>query len=146
MKAGTMLRKRLFALLLLVAFVLIPYSKAIPVNSGKWFSSSGTKKKLMLTMIFTLVLLPAWIIINEFIPPLSQMVPGLPVWISEGIIPFLLFSGIIFLAGWLILDKFRTPYNELIMNGFVFISTAYLVLMLTGIFFRGPGMELIFFK
>jgi quinol-cytochrome oxidoreductase complex cytochrome b subunit len=132
--------------LLLIAFILIPYSRKDPVNTGKWFSSPATRRKLVMSFVFTLLLTIAWVVAGEFLPALSELMPGLPVWISEGIIPFFLFTGIVFLAGWFILDRFRIAYNELIMCGFVFIATAYLVLMVTGIFFRGAGMELTLFK
>ena len=104
------------------------------------------RKKLFYIMVYTFILVAGWIIVTEFMPPQGTLMPGIPVWLSEGVIPFLVFSVIIFLGAWFILDKFRLPFNELIMSGFVFISTAYLVLMITGIFFRGPGMELTFFK
>ena len=136
----------LVPLLLLIAFILIPYSRKKPVNAGIWFSSPGTRRKLIITLVFTFLLTVAWIIAGEFTPPLEKIMPGLPVWISEGIIPFFLFTGIVFLAGWLILNRYRIAYNELVMSGFVFIATAYLVLMITGIFFRGAGMELTLFK
>jgi quinol-cytochrome oxidoreductase complex cytochrome b subunit len=136
----------LLPILLLAGFILIPYSRKAPVNSGIWFSSKPARKKLLTTMAFTFLLVTAWIFMTEFIPSPGLLLPGLPLWVSEGVIPFLLFSGIIILGGWIILDKYRMPFNELVMCGFVFISVAYLVLMVTGIFLRGPGMELIFFK
>jgi quinol-cytochrome oxidoreductase complex cytochrome b subunit len=132
--------------LLLIAFILIPFAKKEPRNPGIWFSSRDTRKKLVKTLVFTLILVVAWIVTAEFMPPLGELIPGIPFWISEGIIPFLIFSGIIFLGGWFILSRYKMSFNELIMNGFVFIATAYLILMVTGIFFRGAGMELIFFK
>jgi quinol-cytochrome oxidoreductase complex cytochrome b subunit len=136
----------LVPLLMLLAFILIPYSGRTPVNTGTWFSSPKAKKKLVGTLIFTFILIPAWILVNEFISPLGQWITGAPLWISEGMVPFILFTAIVFLAGWFMLDRYRLPYNELIMNGFVFISAAYLILMVTGIFLRGPGMELSFLK
>jgi quinol-cytochrome oxidoreductase complex cytochrome b subunit len=136
----------LVPILLLVGLILVPYSKKTPRNTGIWFSSERMSKKLLYILVYTFILVTGWIIATEFMPPLGTLMQGIPAWLSEGIIPFLIFSVIIFLGGWFILDKFRLPFNELVMSGFVFISTAYLVLMVTGIFFRGPGMELIFFK
>ena len=132
--------------LLLVAFILIPYSRKRPVNPGRWFSSPINRRRLIIVLIFTFLLTAAWIIVAEYIPPLGETMPGLPSWVSEGMIPFILFSGIVFLAGWFILDRYKIAYNEMIMNVFVFIATAYLVLMFTGIFLRAEGMELVFFK
>jgi quinol-cytochrome oxidoreductase complex cytochrome b subunit len=136
----------LVPLFLLIGFVLIPYRKSNPVNIGRWFSSSRSKRKLIHTLVLTCILLPAWIITNEYVSPLSHWLSGFPVWIGEGMIPFIIFSGIVLLAGWFILNRYRLPFNELIMNGFVFIATAYLILMVTGILLRGPGMELNLFK
>lgn len=128
--------------LLLAVSILIPYSQKKPVNQGIWFSSAGAQKIMTRTLIFTIIFIPAWIFADEFILNFNQWMPVIPVWISEGVIPFLLFCAIVYLAGKYLLNNFKLPFNELVMNGFVFFGTAYVILMITGIFFRGPGMEL----
>jgi len=129
---------------LLVLIILVPYSKRNAVNTGRWFSSGSTKKILFNTLVVTLILVPAWILADQYFFSFREWMPSLPVWVSEGIIPMVIFSALVFVLGWIILKKYRLPYNELIMCGFVFIGMSYIILMLTTLCFRGPGMELLF--
>jgi quinol-cytochrome oxidoreductase complex cytochrome b subunit len=128
--------------LLLAASVYFPYLKGKPFNQGVWFSSATARKTMIRTLIFACLFIPAWIFADEFILDFNHWMPGIPAWISEGIFPFVLFSALVYLAGRYILKNNRLAVNELIMNAFVFIGSAYVILMITGIFFRGPGMEL----
>jgi hypothetical protein len=127
---------------LLAASILFPYAVKKPMGQGIWFISAEVKKKLLRTFIFTCIFIPAWIIADEYLVHFSMWMPGIPYWISEGLIPFLVFSSIIFLAGRRLLKNFNLPFNELVMNAFIFFGAAYVILMITGIFFRGAGMEL----
>ena len=131
------------ALLITGFFLISLYGKA-PADQGTWFGSHDTLRTLIRTLIFTFILVPAWIISDHYLLNLDQWMPNVPYWISEGLIPFLIFMALTVLGGKIILFRHRINYHELIMNGFVFIVTAYIILMITGIFFRGPGMELIF--
>jgi quinol-cytochrome oxidoreductase complex cytochrome b subunit len=129
--------------LLLVGFVLLSYSKKEAMNKGVWFSSPSSKNTIVTTAIFTIILIPLWIIADEYFLHFYKWLPSVPLWVSEGIIPFILFVCITATAGWKILKKFKMPFNQMVMSGFVFIGTAYFIMMLTSLFFRGPGMELI---
>jgi len=129
--------------LLTLGFILIPYSKKKAVNTGTWFSSPSAKKQLLKTLILTLVFIPLWIIADEYFLHFESWLPTLPSWISEGVLPFLMFILIAWLSGWLILNRYRIPYNELIMAGFVFTGMAYVIMMVTSLVFRGPGMQLV---
>ena len=128
--------------LLLAAAIILPYSGKKPVNQGIWFSSIDAGKVMLRTLVFTCIFIPAWIFADAYLLHFNLWMPRIPYWISEGIIPFGIFTAIAYLAGSNLLKNYKLPFNELIMNVFVFFGVAYLILMITGIFFRGPGMEL----
>ena len=128
---------------LILAAILFPYTKQKPVEPGIWFISTQTRRNLLITLLFTCIFIPAWIIADEYLLDFHGWIPAIPFWISEGLFPFFIFTGIVYLAGNLRLSRFRLPLNELVMHAFVFFGTAYVLLMVTGIFFRGAGMELV---
>ena len=129
---------------LITGFFLIPLHGQSPVIQGTWFGSPKTSFIMVRTLIFTCVFVTVWIVADEYLIQFNQWLPGIPYWVSEGLLPFLVISTLLSFGGKIILNRYRMAYHELIMNGFVFILTAYFILMMTGIFFRGPGMELIF--
>jgi quinol-cytochrome oxidoreductase complex cytochrome b subunit len=133
----------LVPILLLAGSILFPYAKKQPVGEGIWFASGSVRKTLLKVFIFTILFIPLWIIADEYLLHFGSWMPEIPYWISEGIVPLIIFTIISFLSGIMILERYRQPYNVLIMSAFVFFGTAYIILMITGIFFRGPGMELI---
>ncbi len=126
----------------LAGFILLPYSKKKAVNEGVWFSTPSSKKTVITTMVFTSVLIPLWIIADEYFLHFYKWLPAIPLWVSEGIIPFMLFVFIVAATGWKVLDKYKMPFNQMVMSGFTFVSTTYIIMMATSLFFRGPGMEL----
>ena len=72
----------------------------------------------------------------------GRWLPWVPGQVSEGLIPVTI--GIVMLAGLLTWLKKSTgaTKNELVQAVFAAVTTAFLVLTATGIWFRGPGMAL----
>ena len=89
-----------------------------------------------------LVVVPAFIVISEFAIGPGGWMPGAPAFVSNGLVPFaILIAGV---AGFCILvDKLFAPSrNELVQAVFVLFFVAFLVLTVTGTWFRGAGMSL----
>jgi hypothetical protein len=72
------------------------------------------------------------------------LIPGIPAIISNGIIPLIILT--VFMMGFYLfyLKKLALTKAEFVQAVFVFIIAAFIVLTLTGIFFRGIDMELSF--
>lgn len=129
---------------LLVLLIWLPFTRKQPASQGKWFSGENSKKTLKRVLIFTVILIPLWIIASESFLKFGQWLPQLPLSVSEGVIPFLVFTGIIYFTGRYLLNKYRLPFEVMVAAGFVFISAAYIIMMVTSLVFRGPGMKLVF--
>jgi hypothetical protein len=69
--------------------------------------------------------------------------PGLSLVVSNGILPaaFVLAGIIVFY--WLVKKKYAATNNESIQSVFVLLVVAFIILTITGIWFRGKGMALI---
>ena len=111
-------------------------------NAGIWFSSPLGRKVAGVSALIALGLTPLLIIADEYWIHFNLWFPSLPSIISEGLFP-VVFYGILFYLYLLFLRKRYHPNtNEIVQAIFAFFLMTYTVLSLTGLFFRGPGMML----
>ncbi|MFC1824556.1 cytochrome b N-terminal domain-containing protein [Thermodesulfobacteriota bacterium] len=137
----------IFALFIIPAFmaiglISIPYINYPAGTAGVWFASSTGRRTALETAAAAIISVPIGIIVDEYIFDFAGWMPGLSPAISNGLIPFaILLFGFGFL--YLILKR-RHAFgkNESIQMIFVFILTAFILLTITGIWFRGSGMRL----
>jgi quinol-cytochrome oxidoreductase complex cytochrome b subunit len=130
--------------LLLALFLLaVPYLDYGEDNTGGvWFFSHRGRKIALLSVLVALPVSTLFIIANEFLVDFGTMLPGLPDAVSNGLIPFILC--LLVLAGFysFIKKKYSASKHEMVQAVFVFLLTAFVVLTVMGIWFRGPGMKL----
>ena len=74
----------------------------------------------------------------------EALLPGLPAFVSNGLIPFLILFLILWLYYQFIRKKFSLSLTESVQALFVVILTSFTVLTLIGILFRGVDMALTF--
>ena len=123
-------------------FVWIPFLTYNEAPNGQWFISEKGRRSSVSSTIFAIIVTVSGILFNEYVLNFEIKMPGIPPVISNGIIP--LFILLVLMAGYyrLFLRRFRLTKAELVQAVFVFIIVAFIVLTLTGIFFRGKDMEL----
>lgn len=132
----------LLPLTLLSLLFYVPWFHYRKNNTGVWFSSPRGRKVAMVSALIALLLHPALIIADEYWIHFNTWFPSLPPIITEGIFPVVLY-GILFYAYIVFLRKrYHPDTNELVQAVFAFFLMTYTVLSITGIFFRGPGMML----
>jgi len=130
-------------LVLVVALMGIPYLKYDTNTEGIWFTSVKGRKISLISALIAIVVAPLGILVNEYLFDFVPGLHGIPAIIGNGLIPFsLIFLGC---AGFYILIKHRYfgTTNEAVQAIFVLILFVFLILTTTGIWFRGPGMKLI---
>jgi len=128
--------------LIIVALLGLPYIEYESNPSGVWFASLKGRKTASIAALVAIIVTPIGIVADEFIIDLAVWFHGMPVSISNGLIPFLIIS-----AGgagfyMLIKRKYSATNNEAIQAIFVLFLVAFLILTATGIWFRGTGMKL----
>lgn len=129
-------------LLFFGALIYLPYAKVKETKVGHWFYSEKGKKLAIQSAIIAIVLTPLIIILDEYFLAFGSVFSGIPLLISEGLIPFLLLLisfGIYILF---IRRKQKANYHEVVVALFTVIIVSYIVLTIIGIWFRGPGMVL----
>jgi len=134
----------LFIMPVLAVILLLglPYIDYQSDTAGVWFASSKGRRMALIAALTAIIVTPAGILADEYIIDLAGRSEGLPGAISNGLIPFafILAAG----AGFYILIKRRYDAlnNEAIQAIFVLFLVAFIILTVTGIWFRGPGMKL----
>jgi hypothetical protein len=129
-------------LILIIALMGIPYLKYDTNTEGVWFASVKGRKITLISAIVAIVATLMGIVVNEYLFDVVIGLHGVPPIIGNGLIPFaLIFLGC---SGFYILIKHRysATNNEAVQALFVLILFVFLILTITGIWFRGPGMKL----
>jgi quinol-cytochrome oxidoreductase complex cytochrome b subunit len=126
----------------LVFLAWLPFFRYPEAPKGEWFVSEKGRKSAVRTAVFAAIVTLAGILFNEYVVNFEILLPGLPAWVSNGILPLLVLG---ILAGGYYLFYLRPAGlsgEELVQAAFVFLVTAFLVLTVIGIFFRGKDMAL----
>jgi menaquinol-cytochrome c reductase cytochrome b/c subunit len=126
----------------LVLFVLaIPYLDNSRAGAGCWFTSARGKRITALAALYTLVVMPAFIVLDNRFPPrelLRGMVPDL---VAQALIPAAVLA-VIVLVPVIILRRFRPDAREVLLLLFTILFVSAVIFTVTGFLFRGPGFKL----
>jgi quinol-cytochrome oxidoreductase complex cytochrome b subunit len=130
-------------LLAAAALIAIPFIRYEGEISGNWFLTPKGRRLSLAAAITALVVVPLWIVVDDRLIGPDGWLPGAAPVISNGLLPFALM-----LAGasafYIALRKsFNASRNEAVQSLFVFFFVAFVVLTITGAWFRGPGMMLV---
>jgi len=137
----------LFALFVIPLFIMfalvgVPYIRYQTMTTGVWFVSSKGRHMALLSAAVAIVATPAAILVDEYLVDFLAWMPGVPSLIRTGLIPFaLVLAGVWGLHG-LMKRRFAPDKQEIVQTVFVFFLTAFIILTVTGIWFRGGGMTL----
>ncbi len=126
-----------------VFFAWIPYLQYDEAPNGEWFISKQGLQSAKITASFAVMVTLSGILFNEYILKFEILLSGIPPVISNGIIPLLILLIFMLVFYHYILKPKKLKKEELVQALFVFIVTAFIVLTIIGIFFRGKDMELV---
>jgi hypothetical protein len=127
---------------IMVLFVLaIPYIDNDHRRAGRWFSSERGKRITGYTALYTLVVMPLYILLDNSLQPRELLRGITPDWVAQFVIPSLVL-GLIVLLPLLVLRRYRPDAREVVLALFTVLIVSAVVFTLTGFFFRGPGFRL----
>jgi quinol-cytochrome oxidoreductase complex cytochrome b subunit len=117
-------------LLAVLALVAVPYLRYESDLAGQWFLSPLGKRMAVIAALAAVVITPIWVVFDEivtlpsFLPfiLLLAMVPGFYAAMKTG---------------------FEASRNENVQALFIFLAVGFAVLTVTGVWFRGAGMALV---
>jgi quinol-cytochrome oxidoreductase complex cytochrome b subunit len=128
--------------LILIGLVSIPYIKYQTETAGVWFASHRGRRMAVVAALTAAVITPIGIIADEFIIDFAAWMPDLSPVVRNGILPTVFVLAAIIVFYWLVKKKFAATNNESVQTVFVLIGVAFIILTITGIWFRGLGMAL----
>ena len=128
--------------LMLIGLVSIPYINYQTETAGVWFASHRGRRMAVVAALTAAVITPIGIIADEFIIDFAAWMPDLSPVVRNGILPTVFVLAAIIVFYWLVKKKFAATNNESIQSVFVLIVVAFIILTITGIWFRGVGMAL----
>jgi quinol-cytochrome oxidoreductase complex cytochrome b subunit len=128
--------------LVLVALVALPYLSPDLDGAGIWFRSNKGRLMALASAVIAAIVTPLLILLDESIFDFAGWLPSLPTIISNGVVPLALVS--LLLIGFYdgLKKVFRATRCETVQALFVLLLVAFIILTATGIWFRGPGMAL----
>lgn len=130
-------------LLVAIALLGVPHLRYDADLSGNWFLSAKGRRMAAVAAGTALLLTPLWILVDEFFVGPAGWLPGAAPVISNGLLPCgALAAGA--LAFYMLLKKyFSASKNETVQALFVLFLVGFALLTITGVWFRGEGMALV---
>ena len=138
----------LFAVLVIPGIIIgllvfLPYLHYEADTAGVWFASHRGRKTAVIAAAAGLILTPAGIMADEFGIDFTAWIPAVPAAVSNGLLPALVILAGISAFYWWIKRKYSATNNEGVQAVFMLLLTAFVVLTVTGIWFRGREMALV---
>jgi quinol-cytochrome oxidoreductase complex cytochrome b subunit len=129
--------------LTLIALLALPYVDYQMNTAGVWFASTKARKMAFVAALTALIGTPLGIVADEYLIELAARLPAIPAWITNGFVPFALLLAVVTAFYGLMQRKYAASNTEAVQMVFVLLLVAFLVLTITGIWFRGTGMKLV---
>jgi hypothetical protein len=126
----------------LAALVALPYLDTDSDSVGVWFRSHKGRWMGLVAASISLLATPLLVIADEYLLDFAGWLPNLSPLISNGIIPLAII--LLFLIAFYGSMKkgFGATNNETIQATFILLLVSFIVLTAIGVWFRGPGMAL----
>jgi quinol-cytochrome oxidoreductase complex cytochrome b subunit len=126
--------------LAVAALLLIPYLRFDDEPSGAWFLSGSGRQTAAIAAVAGLLLTSMLIVVDEL---WLQPGAGLPTVVGRGLIPLALLGLVVIGLRTFLVRRFSATKAEIVQALLVLFFVALAVLTLTGVWFRGPGMVLV---
>jgi len=128
--------------LALIALFMLPYLDADMNSVGIYFRSRRGRWLSLLSAAVGVLLTIGYVLLDEFYLDLPGLLPSLPTLISNGLVP--LAALLLGLLGYYEFTRraFKATKCEALLSVFVLVLFGFVTLTVIGIWFRGPGMAL----
>ncbi len=126
---------------LILFLVAIPYLDNRRSEAGRWFSSARGKAIALWTALYTLLVMPTYILLDNQINPREALRDLAPEFVSQWLIPIVVLAVLVALPV-LVLRRWRPTLREVMLALFTVMFVSAIIFTLSGFLFRGPGFEL----
>ena len=126
---------------LVLFLVALPYIDHSRANAGVWFSTSRGKRIVMWTALYTVIAMPAYVVLDNMFSLREILRQSTALWIAQGLLPAVILALIVTIPV-IPLIRRKASLREIMLALFTVMFVSAIVLTLTGFFFRGPGFKM----
>jgi hypothetical protein len=126
---------------LILFLVALPYIDHTRANVGVWFASVRGKRIAGWTALYTLVVMPAYIVLDNSFSLRELLRETAPQWVAQGLLPAAIVGVLVALPA-LVLWRLKATRRELMLALFTVMFISAIVFTVSGFLFRGPGFKL----
>jgi quinol-cytochrome oxidoreductase complex cytochrome b subunit len=127
--------------ILILFLVMLPYIDHSRAGVGVWFSSMRGKRIVIGSALYTLVVMPAYVVLDNAFSLRELLRNAAPQWVAQGLLPAAIIALLVALPV-LFLRLRRASTREVMLALFTIMLVAAIVFTVTGFLFRGPGFKL----
>jgi uncharacterized membrane protein len=124
----------------LAVLLLLPYLTADDEPAGAWFLSDRGRHSAGIAALAALATTPAAVVAHDIA---LRAWPGATTWLTGGVLPVAVIGSAAYGFVMLSRARFGLTRNETVQAAVVLGGVAFAVLTVVGIWFRGPGMSLV---
>jgi menaquinol-cytochrome c reductase cytochrome b/c subunit len=126
----------------LVVFLLaLPYIDRSRQDIGVWFSTGRGKRLVGWTVLYTLITMPTYILLDNAFPLREVLRDLAPSWVAQWFLPAIILIVIVSIPA-IIAGRRKASVREILLVLFTVMLVSAAVLTVTGFLFRGPGFKL----
>ena len=127
----------------LMGLLILPYLNYPSNPAGIWMVSIKGRKMALMAVVFSVIITIGGILTRAYIISSTSTISNTQSHITGGLLPFVIILAVM-LGVYMTMKRFYSANrNEAIQTLFVFLLTTFVILTITGIWFRGSGMKLL---
>ncbi len=127
--------------LLVVFLIAIPYIDHSRAQAGVWFSGRRGKRIVAWTALYTAIVMPAYILLDNAYSLRELLRQSTPTWVAQGVIPAGIIGIFVALPA-LVLWRRKATAREFMLVLFTVMFVSAILFTLSGFFLRGPGFKM----
>ncbi|MCB0214224.1 MAG: hypothetical protein KDJ52_33100, partial [Anaerolineae bacterium] len=126
---------------LVLFLAALPYLDHSREGVGVWFTSKRGRWIVIWSALYTLVVMPAYILLDNAFSLRELLRDTVPLWIAQGLLPAAILGVLVALPA-LVLWRRKANTREVVLGLFTIMLVSAIVFTVTGFLFRGPGFKL----
>jgi quinol-cytochrome oxidoreductase complex cytochrome b subunit len=130
-------------IIIFAVLAFLPYFRYDANTAGVWFASYRGRRMAVIAAVVGTVGTVLGIIADEFLIDFVAWMPGIPHIFSNGLLPVVIVLAVVCGFYGLMKRTYAATNNEALQAVFVLLLFAFIVVTITGIWFRGLGMALV---
>lgn len=126
---------------LVLFLAVLPYVDRSRDGVGVWFTSLRGRRIAGWTALYTAVLMPAYILLDNAFSLRELLRNKTPEWVAQGLLPVAIIAVIVAVPA-LVLSRRKATPREVLIALFTVMIVSAVIFTLSGFFLRGPGFKM----